>query len=153
MCRISKPILQKMVSISPAPLSQAMMQHLDMDELGFMEAKNAQETQRLLRKQKSATPRISSERLKQFRRDVISHSKKMSNKTSYAQARRSSEKRANREAQRRRAVYAKKYAARDKEYTWYNQVPSFYRGSSSSRRRRGKRSSRSPRRRRRSMRR
>ncbi len=132
-----------------------MMQHLNMDELRFLEAKNAQETQKLLRKQKSATPRISSERLKQLRRAMISHSKKLSTKTSYAQARRSSEKRAKKEAQRRKTMYAKKSAMRHKGYDsmWYNQAPAFYRGSSSSHRRRGKRSSRSPRRRRRSMRR
>ena len=76
LCRIPKPILQKMVAISSAPLPPSMMQHLNMDELRFLEAKNAQETQRLLRKQKGATPRISSERLKQLRRAVISHSKK-----------------------------------------------------------------------------
>lgn len=152
LCRIPKPILQKMVSISPSPLPQAMMQHLNMDELRFLEAKNAQETQRLLRKQKGATPRISSERLKQLRRAVISHSKKMMTATSSAQrARKSSEKRAMKEAQRRKAAFATKRSVTKRrignDSMWYNQPPSFYRGSSSSRRRRGKRSSRSRRRR------
>ena len=158
--RIPKHILQKMVSISSTPLSPSMMKHVNMDELRRLEAKNAVETQHLIGRRPSS-PRINSERLKQLRRAIVTHSKKMrlnKSPTSH-RARASSEKRAKKEAKRRREIYETKRRKgslpRKKSYEiyelgWYNQAHNFYRGSPS-RRRRG--STNSPRRRRRSTRR
>jgi hypothetical protein len=133
-----------MVGISSKPLPSTMIKHLDMDALRRQEANNAKETQQLLRKQKHAAPRISSDRLKRLRRAIVTHSKKMRTNTSLTQrARTISETSARKEAQRRKTAYVKKRPVtkrrRGDDSMWYNQSPSFYRGSSSPRRR-GKRS-------------
>ena len=145
LCRIPKPILQKMVSISSKPLPPTIMKHINMDELRRLEAANAVTTQMLKSKPKS----MSSERLKQLRRAVVKHSKKLRSRTSSMErARTSSEKRAKKEASRRRTIYnAKKRPGSPSkkkldDLAWYNQPYTFYRGSPSRRRRRSKRSRR-----------
>ena len=139
-----------MVSIS-SPLPRKIADRIDMNELLRLERENATTSNNLSEKQntKRRTSRIDSQRLKRLRRAVVRHSKNMlTKKISPAEARSKSEKRARREAQHRIKIFEKRSPAIKRrngdDLMWYNQVPSFYRGSPSEIRRRRSLRKRSP---------
>lgn len=111
---------------NPKPLPAKMAAALDLTELA-----------RLTTPKKSPPRRISMERLQKLRRALVQRSRSM-RRTPRERA----ERRALAEGERRRNIYMKRSSSNkralhpDSRMEWYNQVPSFYRGSRRQRRRR-----------------
>ena len=120
---------------NPKPLPAIMAAALDLSELARLTTPT----------KSSPRHRISNDRLQKIRRALLQRSRSLK-RTPALTHRERADRRALAEGERRRNIYIKRSSSNkkalrpDKSQEWYNQVPSFYRGSRRRRRQRRRRS-------------